>query len=158
MVIPQRILQSVLNSGREAGRTVWGPKVPTLQGTEASLSSVRCFLYLVSSSVKASIFHMAWLDTSWTGLAHPYITCGTHAARRHSAVKERNTNSCAARTVLECSTRSKNNPSQKVTGRIVPFTGFWRKGNTIQTHKDCCCQGLRVWQGGWPQRSLREIF
>ena len=30
------------------GRTVWGPKVPTLKGTEASLSYVQCFLYLVS--------------------------------------------------------------------------------------------------------------
>ena len=30
------------------GRTVWGPKVTTLKGTEASLSYVQCFLYLVS--------------------------------------------------------------------------------------------------------------
>ena len=37
-------------------RTVWGPKVPTLKGTEASLSYVQCFLYLVSSSVSVSIF------------------------------------------------------------------------------------------------------
>ena len=29
------------------GRTVWGPKVPTLKGTEASLSYVQCFLYLL---------------------------------------------------------------------------------------------------------------
>ena len=28
-------------------RTVWGPKVPTLKGTEASLSYVPCFLYLL---------------------------------------------------------------------------------------------------------------
>ena len=28
------------------GRTVWGPKVPTLKGTAASLSHVQCFLYL----------------------------------------------------------------------------------------------------------------
>ena len=33
------------------GRTVWGPKVPTLKETEASLSYVQCFLYLVSSSL-----------------------------------------------------------------------------------------------------------
>ena len=32
------------------GRTVWGPKVPTLKGTEVSLSYVQCFLYLVSFS------------------------------------------------------------------------------------------------------------
>ena len=35
-----RILQSVLNSGIDTGRTVWGPKVPTLKETEASLSYV----------------------------------------------------------------------------------------------------------------------
>ena len=29
------------------GRTVWGPKVPTLKGTEASLSYVQCFFYLL---------------------------------------------------------------------------------------------------------------
>ena len=29
------------------GRTVWGPKVPTLKGTEASLSYVQCILYLL---------------------------------------------------------------------------------------------------------------
>ena len=29
------------------GRTVWGPKVPTLKGTEASLSCVQYFLYLL---------------------------------------------------------------------------------------------------------------
>ena len=28
------------------GKTVWGPKVPTLKGTEVSLSYVQCFLYL----------------------------------------------------------------------------------------------------------------
>ena len=36
--------------------TVWGLKVPTLKGTEASLSCVQCFLYLVSSSINVSIF------------------------------------------------------------------------------------------------------
>ena len=39
-----------------------------LKGTEASLSCVQCFLCLVSSSVKASIFHIAWLDIFWTDL------------------------------------------------------------------------------------------
>ena len=29
------------------GRTMWGPKVPTLKGTEVSLSYVQCFLYLI---------------------------------------------------------------------------------------------------------------
>ena len=50
------------------GRTVWGPKVTTLKGTEASLSYVQCFLYLVSSSVNVSIFHIIWMDTLWTDL------------------------------------------------------------------------------------------
>ena len=51
-------------------RTVWGPKVPTLKGTEASLSCVRCFLYLVSSSINVSIFHVIWLHTFWTDLVY----------------------------------------------------------------------------------------
>ena len=50
------------------GRTVWGPQVPTLKGTEASLSHVQYFLYPVSSPINASIFHGLGLDTSWTGL------------------------------------------------------------------------------------------
>ena len=53
----QRILQSVLNSGRDTERTVWGPKAPTLKGTEVSLSYVQCFLYLVFSSIN---FHFSY--------------------------------------------------------------------------------------------------
>ena len=52
------------------GRTVWGPKVPTLKGTEVSLSCVQCFLYLASSSVNLSLFHSTWLDTFSAGLRH----------------------------------------------------------------------------------------
>ena len=44
--------------------------MPTLKGTEASLSYVQCFLYLVSSSTNVSIFHIAWLDTFWTDLMY----------------------------------------------------------------------------------------
>ena len=51
-------------------RTVWGPRVPTLKGIEASLSHVQCFLYLVSSSRNVSIFHITWPDTFWTGLVY----------------------------------------------------------------------------------------
>ena len=51
-----------------AGGTVQGPKVPTLKRTEASLSYVQCFLYLVSSSINVFIFHSTWLDTFWTDL------------------------------------------------------------------------------------------
>ena len=42
--------------------------MPALKGTEASLSSVQCFLSLVSSSVNVSLFHCAWLDAFWTDL------------------------------------------------------------------------------------------
>ena len=47
------------------GRTLWGPKVPTLKGTEASLSYVQCFLYLVSSSINVCIFHITWICSSF---------------------------------------------------------------------------------------------
>ena len=53
------------------GRTMWGPKVPTLKGTEASLSYVQCFSYLVSSSINVSLFHSAWMDTFWTDHIYP---------------------------------------------------------------------------------------
>ena len=53
------------------GRTVWGPKVPILKGTEASLSYEQCFLYFVSFSINASIFHITWLGTFWTDLKFP---------------------------------------------------------------------------------------
>ena len=49
------------------GRTVWGPRVPTLKGTEVSLSYVQCFLYLVSSSINVSY---PWLNTFWTDLIY----------------------------------------------------------------------------------------
>ena len=42
------------------GRTVWGPKVPTLKGTEVSLSHVQCFLYLLSCSINVCVsYYMA---------------------------------------------------------------------------------------------------
>ena len=40
--------------------------MPTLRGTEVSLSYVQCFLYLVCSLVNVSIFHTTWSDTFWT--------------------------------------------------------------------------------------------
>ena len=45
-------------------------QVPTLKGPEASLLSVQCFLYLVSSSTNVSIFHIKLLDTFWTDYVH----------------------------------------------------------------------------------------
>ena len=52
----------------EIGRTVWGPKVPIWTGTAASLSYLQCFVYLASSYINVSIFHITWLDTFWTNL------------------------------------------------------------------------------------------
>ena len=55
--------------------------MPTLKGTEASLSYVQCFLYLLSSSMSISIFHSMWLDTFWTDLvchAGGSNTCISH--------------------------------------------------------------------------------
>ena len=43
-------------------RTVWGPKVPTLKGTEAPLFYVQHFLYVVPASINVSIFHSMWLN------------------------------------------------------------------------------------------------
>ena len=42
--------------------------MPTLKGTEVSLSYVQCFLCLVSSSINVSIFHITWLDAFCTDL------------------------------------------------------------------------------------------
>ena len=39
------ILENMTGQLMVTGRTVWGPRVPTLKGTEASLSYVPCFLY-----------------------------------------------------------------------------------------------------------------
>ena len=58
------------------GRTVWGPKIPTLKGTQALLYYVQCFLYLVSSPINVSVFHIIYLDTSWTtNYLYIYIIC-----------------------------------------------------------------------------------
>ena len=42
--------------------------MPTLKGTEATLSYVQCFLNLLSSSIYLLIFHITWLDNFWTDL------------------------------------------------------------------------------------------
>ena len=48
-------------------RTVWGPKVPNLKGTEASLSYVQWFLYVISSSRNVSIFILhGWIPSVQT--------------------------------------------------------------------------------------------
>ena len=45
------------------GRTVSDLKTPTFKWTDVSLSYVLCLLYLVSSSVNISIFHITWPHT-----------------------------------------------------------------------------------------------
>ena len=61
------------------GKTVWGPKVPTLKRTEASLSCIQCFLCLVSSSINVSISHITWVDTFWTDLVYlPVLQISFH--------------------------------------------------------------------------------
>ena len=58
-----RFQENITGQVMANGRTVWGPKVPTLKQTGVSLSYIQCFLYLVSSSVTVSVFHITWLDT-----------------------------------------------------------------------------------------------
>ena len=47
----------------DTARTMRGPEVPPLRGTEGLLFYTQCFLYLVSSSINISIFHITWVDT-----------------------------------------------------------------------------------------------
>ena len=61
------------------GRTVLGPKVPTLKGTEASLSSVQCFLYLEFYSIHVSVFHI----TFWTDYIYICSICVVYIIYRH---------------------------------------------------------------------------
>ena len=63
--IPGFCYQSRRNIVLQLGE-LWGPKVPTLKGTEASLPYVQCFFFLVSSSVNVSIFLITQLDSFWT--------------------------------------------------------------------------------------------
>ena len=63
-----KIQENTMGRLTEIGRNVWGPKVPTLRGTEAPFSHVQCFLYLISSLINISIFHSTWLGTFWTYL------------------------------------------------------------------------------------------
>ena len=44
------------------GRTVWGPKVPALKGTEASLPYIQCILYLLQYMSLFFIFH-GWMHS-----------------------------------------------------------------------------------------------
>ena len=68
-----KIQENTMGQLMAIGRTVWGPKVPTLKGTEASLSYVHCFMYLISSSINVSIFYITWLDISWMDLVQSVL-------------------------------------------------------------------------------------
>ena len=63
-----KIQENMMGQQVAIGTTLWSPNVPTLKGTEVSLSYIQCLLYLVSCSINASIFQIAWLDTFWTDL------------------------------------------------------------------------------------------
>ena len=52
------------------GRTGWCPKMPTLKGPETSLSCVQCFLYLVSSSINASVVLHGQILSAQTSVHH----------------------------------------------------------------------------------------
>ena len=55
------------------GRTVWGPKVPTLKGTEAALSCVQMFL--VSSSIMSLFFIVhGWIPSGQTSYYPIFLT------------------------------------------------------------------------------------
>ena len=59
-------------------RTAWGPKVPTLKGTEVSSSWVQCFFYLLSSLVNVSIFILhCWIPSGPTlyVCVHTHVIC-----------------------------------------------------------------------------------
>ena len=56
------------------GRTVWGPKVPTLKGTEASLSHVQCFLYLLQWM---SLILHGWIPSGQT-LYFSFLSLSDH--------------------------------------------------------------------------------
>ena len=47
-------------------------QVTPLKGTEASFPYVQCLLYLVSSSIKISIFHITSLGIFWTDYTHTH--------------------------------------------------------------------------------------
>ena len=68
----------------EIGRTGWGPKAPTLKGTETSFSCVQWSLYLVSSSIYVSISHIILLDTFCTDLFSVYCPDGPDSGFEYS--------------------------------------------------------------------------
>ena len=79
----EKIQENTMGQLMAGRRTVRGPKVPTLKGTEASLSYEQCFLYLVSSLINVSIFQFLLCLVSTlkcscyhsTFLALPQQTC-----------------------------------------------------------------------------------
>ena len=83
-----RIQKNMTGQLMAIGRTVWGPKVPTLKGTEASLSYVPCFLYPISSSINVSIFCIPWLDTFWTYLLWSPLNPCPYLRKKTSTIKK----------------------------------------------------------------------
>ena len=61
------IQENMMGQMMVIGTAMWGPKVPTLKGTEVSLSYVHCFMYLLSSSINVSVSYYV-AGTFWTDL------------------------------------------------------------------------------------------
>ena len=63
-----QIQENTMGKLMATGKTVWGPKVPALKGTEVLLSYEPCLMFLASSLINVSIFHNTWLYTFRTDL------------------------------------------------------------------------------------------
>ena len=55
------------------GKTVWGPKVPTLKGTQASLFYVQCSLYLISCIFLNKCLYFSYYMARYL-LDRPHVT------------------------------------------------------------------------------------
>ena len=71
--IVDEIQENTMGQLMVTGRTVWGPKVPTLKGPEASLFLCRMFLETCIFFNKCLYFHITWLNTFWTDLIYVYV-------------------------------------------------------------------------------------
>ena len=83
--ISDEIQENITGQLMEIGRTVWGPyshRCPLWRG-------LRCHcpitMFLVSSSINTSIFHITWLNTFWTDLVL-YVLQGRWSLLHHSTL------------------------------------------------------------------------
>ena len=131
-------------------RTVWGPTVPTLKGTEMSLSYVQCFLYLVSSSTNASIFRIAWLGTFWTALVqeitdkdciNPIGHCQTVLNSGHQRKSPRTGVHCSYYVLTESQNTQEKGASSAFTSFINYLGQTWQNVSPVKSvWRVCRCQ------------------